>query len=66
MDRVRKDYEENEQSFPGGKTIAVTFSCGIAAFPDCGTSLDAIIAAADGALYEAKRAGRNRVSVAGA
>src|SRR6266581_1642697 len=44
-----------------GKEIQVTISAGVAIFPEAGASLEAVIAAADGALYEAKRAGRNRV-----
>lgn len=46
-----------------GRRVNVTVSVGIATMPDCG-ALDApgpLIAVADGALYEAKRAGRNRV-----
>lgn len=43
----------------------VTISLGVAQFPVQGDSADAVVAAADAALYEAKRAGRNRVSQAG-
>jgi diguanylate cyclase (GGDEF)-like protein len=41
----------------------VTLSVGVAEFPENGNSGEALIAAADGALYEAKRAGRDRVAV---
>lgn len=46
----------------GGATIPVTASFGVATFPQDGVDADAIIAAADGAMYAAKLAGRNRVS----
>jgi diguanylate cyclase (GGDEF)-like protein len=39
----------------------VTISIGVAAFPTQGTTLDGLVAAADGALYRAKRQGRDRV-----
>jgi diguanylate cyclase (GGDEF)-like protein len=42
----------------------VTVSIGVAAFPEHGTTPEALLAAADHALYEAKRAGRDRVTSA--
>jgi diguanylate cyclase (GGDEF)-like protein len=42
----------------------VTASIGVAAFPDCGDNPEAIISAADEALYVAKQTGRNRVELA--
>lgn len=44
----------------------VTVSLGVAILPEHGTVLRELIAAADEAMYCAKRAGRNRVAVAGA
>jgi len=41
----------------------LTVSVGVAAFPEHGHTLEEIIQASDKALYESKRAGRNRVSV---
>lgn len=41
--------------------VTVTFSAGVAAFPRLGRTGEALIAAADQALYAAKRGGRNRV-----
>ncbi len=44
-----------------GRLLAVAVSGGVANFPSHGTTADALIAAADAALYEAKHAGRDRV-----
>jgi diguanylate cyclase (GGDEF)-like protein len=44
-------------------TVNLTASIGIATFPDHGDSEQTLLSAADAALYEAKRAGRNRVCV---
>jgi diguanylate cyclase (GGDEF)-like protein len=43
---------------------ALTTSAGVASFPEHGQSVAQLLRAADAALYEAKRQGRNRVSVA--
>lgn len=47
-----------------GKLVKVTISQGLAEFPTHGTTMEQLIAAADGALYAAKGAGRNCVRVA--
>ena len=47
-----------EETQPDGK---ITVSIGVSAFPDDGDSAEGVLHAADEALYEAKRAGRNRV-----
>ncbi|HEX2654864.1 MAG TPA: GGDEF domain-containing protein, partial [Xanthobacteraceae bacterium] len=47
----------------GSAVIRVTASFGIASFPLHGTTADALIAAADSALYAAKRAGRNQIRI---
>jgi diguanylate cyclase (GGDEF)-like protein len=46
-----------------GALSSITASFGIAMFPDHAHDADALIRAADGAMYEAKQAGRNCVSV---
>jgi PleD family two-component response regulator len=42
-----------------GERVSVTLSGGVAAYGMHGTTPDSLIAAADGALYAAKHAGRN-------
>jgi PleD family two-component response regulator len=44
----------------------ITISIGVASFPQHGMSPKELMAAADAALYEAKRGGRDRVAVASA
>ena len=41
-----------------------TLSLGVAIFPDHGATAEEVIAAADAALYRAKKAGRDRVEIA--
>lgn len=45
---------------------SISMSCGVAAFPDHGITADALLRAADQALYRAKEAGRDRVESAAA
>jgi diguanylate cyclase (GGDEF)-like protein len=44
----------------------ITVSIGLAACPEHGTDAEKLLAAADAALYEAKRAGRNTLAIASA
>lgn len=47
----------------GGGKVSVTVSIGISIFPDHGTDPEALVQAADTAMYEAKRNGRNNFRV---
>ncbi|HEY6239396.1 MAG TPA: GGDEF domain-containing protein, partial [Burkholderiales bacterium] len=59
-ERIRK--QVRTEQFKGG---AVTISIGVAEYPSHGDSAKSVIGQADAALYEAKRAGRDRVMCAG-
>ncbi|HEY2900642.1 MAG TPA: GGDEF domain-containing protein [Polyangia bacterium] len=62
-ERLRTTIQARTFTF-GGRNIPVTVSIGVSAIPDPGIRDDsAFLAAADKAMYEAKRSGRNRVSV---
>jgi diguanylate cyclase (GGDEF)-like protein len=56
-ERIRKAVESNR----GLKNI--TISIGVASFPENGPTKETLIAAADKALYEAKRTGKNKICV---
>jgi diguanylate cyclase (GGDEF)-like protein len=65
-ERMRAAIEALHVPRVGGKgTLSVTASFGVAALPESGPDRDGLIAAADAALYAAKRAGKNRVERAG-
>jgi diguanylate cyclase (GGDEF)-like protein/PAS domain S-box-containing protein len=46
-----------------GKWLAITVSIGVAAYPEHGETMDAVIRAADDAMYRSKGAGRNQVTI---
>ncbi len=58
-EKVRKNIENLKFNFEGDN-VNVTVTIGIAAFPDNPTA-ESIVTAADRALYEGKRKGRNKV-----
>jgi diguanylate cyclase (GGDEF)-like protein len=62
-ERARDAIEGSPLRTPAGDEVVVTASFGVAAFPEV-HELGELLAAADSALYAAKRDGRNRVVVA--
>jgi diguanylate cyclase (GGDEF)-like protein len=62
-ERVRRTLEERLMLSVDGEPIAVTASFGVAAYPRNGDH-SSLVAAADEALYWAKRDGRDRVAAA--
>lgn len=62
-ERIRQDISKEEVSIDSG-ALWVTVSIGLAGFPDTeSTSAIGLLSEADQALYQAKRAGKNRVVV---
>ncbi|MCY4746059.1 DUF484 family protein [Pelomonas sp. UHG3] len=59
-ERIRQMVEEAPFVTPEGGTVSATLSAGLAMLPADATSFADLLNAADRALYEAKRAGRNR------
>jgi diguanylate cyclase (GGDEF)-like protein len=62
-ERIRALVEARPLKGPDGEPIRVTASFGVASFPELSNQKD-LVAAADAALYEAKRSGKDRVVVA--
>ena len=62
---IRHSVRNLDLSLRGGATISITASFGVAACPEHGTDRDALLRAADQALYRAKNSGRDQVVAAG-
>jgi diguanylate cyclase (GGDEF)-like protein len=65
-DAIRKKLKGLELFHRGRRLPPVTFSAGVSAFPANGEAPEALLRAADAALYEAKHAGRDRTVSASA
>jgi diguanylate cyclase (GGDEF)-like protein len=63
-ERLRSKMRELTVMHQGRTLGIITISVGVASFPQHGTSPKELMAAADAALYEAKRLGRDQVAVA--
>ena len=61
---IRESIKALTLTFRGQSLGTITMSLGVAAFPTHADDGPALITAADSAMYEAKRAGRNRVEIA--
>jgi diguanylate cyclase (GGDEF)-like protein len=61
-ERVRGNIEASPVLLEDGSRHRVTVSLGVATFPRDAWSMEALVQAADSALYQSKKAGRNRVS----
>lgn len=62
VEQLRKRVAEQPMPLSDGE-VQYTFSAGVASFPQHAEQMDMLIKAADDALYVAKSAGRNQVSV---
>ncbi len=63
-ERVRERIAAHDFSDAAQRAGTISVSIGVATFPDDGSDAEALVRAADAALYAAKRAGRNRVVLA--
>ena len=64
-DNLRRGAAKIQIDIPGEKLRPPTLSFGVAVFPDDGETAQAVVRAADAALYRAKTSGRDRVVAAG-
>jgi len=64
MTGVLEAFRQEVFTTSAGEQFHVTFSAGVAQFPKHGKDLQALYRAADDALYQAKKAGRNQVQPA--
>jgi len=63
-EKLREGIQQMSPFINGQALGSVTVSLGVAIYPQHAASAEAILRAADAALYRAKRAGRNRVMIA--
>jgi diguanylate cyclase (GGDEF)-like protein len=63
-ERLREEVKDLRIQYNGGTLETITLSLGVAVFPEHGMNGKAVLHAADAALYEAKRRGRDQVVIA--
>lgn len=63
-ERIRETIAAQQIPTPAGGPVQVTASLGLSTAPESGNTPEALLAAADAALYRSKEAGRNRVTAA--
>jgi len=63
-EKLRRGVEALSIRIDDRRQCGVTISCGVASYPEHAQDPEALVRAADAALYASKRAGRNRVSIA--
>jgi diguanylate cyclase (GGDEF)-like protein len=65
LESIRETLSDTAITLPTGATVRVTFSAGIAAWPDDGTAVFKLLQVADDRLLTGKRAGRDMVVAVG-
>lgn len=61
LNQLLENFHKQEFIAPNGSKFRVTFSAGVAQYPEDGTDLQLLYRCADTALYQAKATGRDRV-----
>jgi diguanylate cyclase (GGDEF)-like protein len=64
MERLREEINQYDFRSGDGTRIPVSFSGGLANYPNISGSYEGLLHLADEALYEAKNSGRNQVCIA--
>ena len=64
-ENLRQGVQQLGIEYDGRVVGPITVSIGIGIFPDHGNTVEAVLRAADAAMYEAKQLGRNRVAIGG-
>ncbi len=63
-ERVRSSVENSRFRLIDDEICTISLSGGVSSYPECSNNADHLIQSADDALYEAKKKGKNQVSIA--